>query len=94
MLPSSSRSFETWFPCEPYVDAMKYAFATRLARRWVFFARYHQPPIDFSRSSCIKKKEDERIETRKNISIIEQFRVVIKLKLNNKLLIMKLRKKI
>lgn len=41
-----------------------------------------------------KKKEDERIETRKNISIIEQFRVVIKLKLNNKLLIMKLRKKI
>lgn len=75
---------------------MKYAFATRLARRWVFFARYHQPPIDFPRSSCIKKKEDERIETRKNISIIEhtQFRVVIKLKLNNKLLIMKLRKKI
>lgn len=73
---------------------MKYAFATRLARRWVFFARYHQPPIDFPGSSCIKKKEDERIETRKNISIIEQFRVVIKLKLNNKLLIMKLRKKI
>lgn len=64
---------------------------------WVFFACYHQPPIDFPRSSHTKRKKKRRrkVETRKNISIIEytQFRIVIKLKLNNKFLVTKLCKK-
>lgn len=60
MLPSSSRSFETWFPREPSMR-MKYAFATR--RHVTSFLRSLSSTTDwFSQIVAHKKKNKTKRE--------------------------------